>query len=323
MINFTSEKRKTQIDFNGLGLSPRLETDVLDQATQTPAGKEHGLGNRENPKQDAAKTSTRKRSLSPEEGGLEKRAGLKPLRLPEVVRSGIGAHEYLKTMHGSPWETHVKLFDIRLDEDDIFVTVAERQNAQHGTLIWKDPFSDLALIRHTNIISPIDPLEVFRFEGNCVELPPAAYPSTHEPFFYDLIFRSTNCYVAFEYMQYSLYYITGNPLLNEIRLAAIVGQILNGLMYLASEGLDGSLTCSTILIHPCGDDYELRRYNSTESRYIRALGKVVEELISGYPKEDEAIGHPLLHLPWWKELLIVLVSFTSMDTIYATIFFVI
>ncbi|OCK93752.1 uncharacterized protein K441DRAFT_135281 [Cenococcum geophilum 1.58] len=147
MINFTSEKRKTQIDFNGLGLSPRLETDVLDQATQTPAGKEHGLGNRENPKQDAAKTSTRKRSLSPEEGGLEKRAGLKPLRLPEVVRSGIGAHEYLKTMHGSPWETHVKLFDIRLDEDDIFVTVAERQNAQHGTLIWKDPFSDLALVR--------------------------------------------------------------------------------------------------------------------------------------------------------------------------------
>jgi len=74
-------------------------------------------------------------------------------------------------------------------------------------------------------------------------------------------------------------------------------------MYLASEDLDGSLTCSTILIHPCGDvkidyfttdaktasqDYELRRY-------IRAPGKVVEELMNGYPKEDEVIGVNNLH----------------------------
>jgi len=81
-------------------------------------------------------------------------------------------------------------------------------------------------------------------------------------------------------------------------------------MYLASEELDGSLTCSTIFIHPCGDaiidyftadaktasqDYELRRYNSTESRYIRALGKVVEELMNEYPKEDEVIGVDNLH----------------------------
>jgi hypothetical protein len=50
-------------------------------------------------------------------------------------------------------------------------------------------------IHHTNIIS----LEVLRLEGNC--------------------------YVAFEYMAYSLYYITGNPLLDGIRLAAIVGQV--------------------------------------------------------------------------------------------------
>ena len=212
-MSFTSENRKTQIDFNKLKLSPRNKTDVLDQATQESAGKEHNAGDRANLKQGATKTSTRKRSLFPEGGGLENGTDLKPLILPEIVRSGIRAHKYLETVQASPWKTYVKLFDIRLGEENIFVTVAERKNAQYSTLT-EDPLSDLALVesfsgprveeklreiqktRNTNIVSP---LNIFRVDGDC--------------------------YVAFEYMAYSLYYITGSPLLDEIRLAAVVGQV--------------------------------------------------------------------------------------------------
>lgn len=70
------------------------------------------------------------------------------------------------------------------------------------------------------------------------------------------------------------------------------------------------MTCSNILIHPYGDvkihystadaktasqDYELPRYDSPESRYIRALSIIVMELMQGYAKEDGAIGVDNLH----------------------------
>jgi hypothetical protein len=68
-----------------------------------------------------------------------------------------------------------------------------------------------------------------------------------------------------------------------------------------------SLACSNLLIHPSGDlkfDFiadirtetvnqdhsELSQNHSTESQFIQALSKVVEELMNGYPKEDEVIG---------------------------------
>ena len=219
-MNSASEKRKTQIDFNRLGLDPRLESGVLGKATKGLTGEGYNTGNRANAKQGAAKT--RKRTISPEGSRVENSVGLKPLRLPEVVRSGIRAHEYLKTTHGSPWQTHEKSYDIRLGADDIFVTVVERKDAQSGTLTRKDPFSDLALVRsfagpsvedklrkfqqiqHASIVSP---LEIFRLDGTY--------------------------YIVFEYMVYSLYYVAGNPRLDEIRLAAIVGQVRH-------SGADGS-----------------------------------------------------------------------------------
>lgn len=120
----------------------------------------------------------------------------------------------MKTTHGSPWQTYEKSYDIRLGADDIFVTVVERKDAESSTLTRKDPLSDLALVRsfvgpsvedklrkfqqiqHASIVSP---LEVFRLDGTC--------------------------YVVFEYMAYSLYYVAGSPRLDEIRLAAIVGQV--------------------------------------------------------------------------------------------------
>ncbi|OCK91215.1 uncharacterized protein K441DRAFT_220440 [Cenococcum geophilum 1.58] len=99
-------------------------------------------------------------------------------------------------------------------------------------------------------------------------------------------------------MAYSLYYVAGNPHLNEIRLAAILGQILNGLAYLATKGLEhGSLSCSNILIHPYGDvkiayqEYcHIRPSQNAEPRDIRALSYIVMELMQGYVKEERAVG---------------------------------
>ena len=74
----------------------------------------------------------------------------------------------------------------------------------------------------------------------------------------------------------------------------------------------GLLTCSNILIHPCGDvkirhpllsNYstadeatlsneccKLPPQSSTESRYIKALGMAIMELMHGYSKENGAVG---------------------------------
>ena len=69
------------------------------------------------------------------------------------------------------------------------------------------------------------------------------------------IFRSDEaCYVVYEYMSFSLYYVTGSPRLDQIRLAAIIGQVIDGLIYLGSQRLEHEfLNCSNILIHPLGN----------------------------------------------------------------------
>ncbi|KAF2806323.1 uncharacterized protein BDZ99DRAFT_479591 [Mytilinidion resinicola] len=134
-MNSTSEKRKTQIDFDRLKLDPPLESGVLGKATKGLTGG-YNSGNRANTKQGSLKT--RKSSLSAE-------------------------------------------------------GMTERRDTQSGTLTRKDSFSSLALVKS--------------FIGSSVE------DKLHE-----------GCYVVFEYMAYSLYYVAGNPCLDKIRLAAIVGQ---------------------------------------------------------------------------------------------------
>ncbi|OCK95167.1 uncharacterized protein K441DRAFT_558076, partial [Cenococcum geophilum 1.58] len=58
-------------------------------------------------------------------------------------------------------------------------------------------------------------------------------------------------YIIFKFIAYSLYYVAGNPLLNEIHLAVILRQqILNGLTYLITKELEySSLSCLNILIY--------------------------------------------------------------------------
>jgi hypothetical protein len=143
--------------------------------------------------------------------------GVFGLTLVEAAKRGVRAHEYIREQSRSPWENYEKCWDLRLGIKD-WITVAERRVAQPNAVAVKsrsnDPLTKLVLVKrlegpnfqehvlklqqvqHTNIVSA---LEIFRFDRNT--------------------------YVVFEYMAYSISYVAGNPHLDEIRLAAILGQV--------------------------------------------------------------------------------------------------
>ncbi|PVH91362.1 hypothetical protein DM02DRAFT_545970 [Periconia macrospinosa] len=313
-------KRHTQIDFNALGGLKRQIADI------------NGVnGKNTTPNRDRTNALGRKRLDTLDEETTDPETGLKGLTLVEAAKSGVRAHEYIRTKSRSPWEDYEKCWDLRLGVKD-WITVAERRGAQSNALVLVKRFEGLSSeenvhklqqVQHTNIVSA---LEVFRFERTS--------------------------YVVFEYMAYSISYIAGNPRLDEIRLAAILGQILAGLAHLTKEGFEhGSLTCSNILIHPYGDVKIAGLENcyipasNGASQYVEALSSIVTELMNGYVKEDGAVGvddlhrwppgshavsflsettsaasifklikHPLLQLPWQKDMLIGVVSFATVGT---------
>jgi len=212
-MDSASDKRHTRIDFGKLRLDSRRKTGALAEATEEVARSKYTFDDSIRQKDVAAKILTRKRSLSTETDGKEDATSLKALRLPQIIQSGIRAHLYLETTHDSPWKTYEKSHDVRLGVDD-YATVAEHRVPQSNTFKRNGPLSNLVLVKEfsgvnienklrklqqiqdANIVSP---LEIFQFEG---------------------IYH-----VVFEYMAYSLYYVAGNPRLDDIRLAAILGQV--------------------------------------------------------------------------------------------------
>lgn len=209
-MNPASEKRVTQIDFSRLEFHPPLESSVRRETAKGLMEEEDNTGSHTGAKNGSEKTG--KRSLSPG-GKLQTHTRLKHLRLPEIVQSGTRAYEYLKTTHASPWETYEKSYDIRLGADDSFVTVAERRDTRSSTLKRNDPFSELALVKCFSGPNEDKLRRLQQIQNASIVLPLEAFRVDEA------------CYVVFEYMAYSLHYVTGNSRIDEIRLAAIVGQV--------------------------------------------------------------------------------------------------
>ncbi|KAH9905236.1 kinase-like domain-containing protein [Xylariomycetidae sp. FL2044] len=166
----------------------------------------------------------------------------------------------------------------------------------------------------------------------------------------DIFGYRNSYYIAFEFMPLSLSELAGNPLIDEPRLASILGQVLDGLAYLESKGLEhGKLTCSNILINLAGEvkiwAFEGSRTISGANADVRALSDVVMELMQGYVKEQGAVGvddlerwpsdshavnflsattyaseigelirHPLFQLPWCQKRLRGVVSLANICT---------
>lgn len=201
----TPEKRHTQIDLETLGgLTTRSQTGFLDRLTEgdTPRNRN---------------ASARKRLYSPDRDDVDPKTGLQRFRLPEAIKSGVRAHEYVRTKHGSPWRIYEKTYQLRLGIKD-WVAVAERRYLPSNVVTVrserKDPLSNLVIVRSFSGPNVEEKLRKFQ------QIQHANFVSALEVF----RFNETS-YVIFEFMAYSLYYVAGNPLLNEIHLAAILGQV--------------------------------------------------------------------------------------------------
>ncbi|CZT10227.1 uncharacterized protein RAG0_14760 [Rhynchosporium agropyri] len=102
-------------------------------------------------------------------------------------------------------------------------------------------------------------------------------------------------FAIFAYDPISLAHIACSPpFLTELQLAAIVGQILDGLLYLAKNGLEpGPYKCSNILLD-AGGTVKITSHDSCRSvaskQDLRALGYVTMELMQKYPNSSGSIG---------------------------------
>jgi hypothetical protein len=174
------------------------------------------------------------------------KSGMRELTLPSAARAGVSALEYIPTKRESPWDSFREDFELHLDG---FVTIASQRAPPHDLVIVKllkgpgvdEKFGMLQRVRGRNFHAVLD---CFSFE---------------------------DCrYVVFEHVPISLSHVAKSPpYLSELELAAILAQVrphtaqdtytdllqlLDGLAYLASEGLKhGSLKCTNVLLSAEGE----------------------------------------------------------------------
>ncbi|KAK1973461.1 kinase-like domain-containing protein, partial [Colletotrichum cereale] len=171
----------------------------------------------------------------------------------------------------SPWATYKKIYKQILGDGDL-VLVAEKRGIS-GDVVDIRRFLELSTeqikmlqsIQHPNIVT------------------------VHE-----IYSDKTNHHIVYEHMPRSLQEAVGNPYLNRQRLAAIVGQVVEALVYLEKMGLQhGHLSCSCILLHPSGriklNGQENCRLLSSKKDVVD-LGYMMVELMQGYAKEGVNLG---------------------------------
>lgn len=134
-----------------------------------------------------------------------------------------------------PRDSYFKLFDLHLGDNDYY-TVAE-ENRPH-------PDRNPVVILKT-------------FTGPRAENQVQAIRRTQHNRFVDakdFLPIDDGYFVTFEFMPLALCEIAGKPLLDDLRLACVVGQIVDGLLYLERNGLQHSnITCSNILVDLFGN----------------------------------------------------------------------
>ncbi|WQF84244.1 Putative protein kinase [Colletotrichum destructivum] len=155
---------------------------------------------------------------------------IEPLRLVKAKQEGNSALATTLIKTASPWATYKKVYKQILGDGDL-VLVAEKRGIS-GDVVDIRRFLELSTeqikmlqsIQHPNIVT------------------------VHE-----IYSDKTNHHIVYEHMPRSLQEAVGNPYLNRQRLAAIVGQVVEALVYLEKTGLQhGHLSCSCILLHPSG-----------------------------------------------------------------------
>ncbi|KAK5209213.1 hypothetical protein LTR41_004748 [Exophiala xenobiotica] len=196
----------------------------------TPSSNSFNLEKWNSPSQRALKrTIDKKRTHSPDEDAQKPSSKTGKVR-SETTESRVTGAVKLRTAWESPWKQYEKVYDLELAGA---VEVAVRKTAPIH-LVHVRKFSNaesekvLHLFRqlqHRNIVTALD---VFA--------------------------DSDGLYVVLEHMSIALERIVNSPAYpTEQQLAAILGQLLNGIVYLAEEGFEhGRLSCSNILLNTDG-----------------------------------------------------------------------
>ncbi|OBT39550.1 hypothetical protein VE00_09473 [Pseudogymnoascus sp. WSF 3629] len=202
-------------------------------------------------------------------------AGLKPLATVQAASDGVSVLKFTAIKEESPWDSFREDYKLNLGG---FVSVASDRELPHDSFIIKrfdgpdlaKKFQMLQRVRHNNFH---DMRQCFSYNGSY--------------------------YAVFQHMPISLDHVAKSPpYLNEHELAAILGQVVKGLVYLASNSLKhGSLCCSNILLNMKGEIKiagqeccQEMASSGSSSRDIRALGIITMELMQKYAKDDGAIG---------------------------------
>ncbi|EJP61377.1 uncharacterized protein BBA_09673 [Beauveria bassiana ARSEF 2860] len=175
-----------------------------------------------------------------------------------------------------PQDTYLKLFDLQLGDSDYF-TVAEEKSPDPErnpvviikTFTGRKAESQVQAIRRIQHNQFVEAREFFPIEGGYL--------------------------VSFEFMPLALCEIAGNPLLDDLRLASVVGQIVDGLLYLERNGLEhSSLTSSNVLVDLFGNiklwGQEHIRTSVGACQHAKAVGEIIMYLAHGQARDDGNVG---------------------------------
>ncbi|KFX96375.1 hypothetical protein O988_05355 [Pseudogymnoascus sp. VKM F-3808] len=199
-------------------------------------------------------------------------AGVRPLVTVQAASDGVSVLEVTAIKQESPWNCFREDYELKFGE---FVSVASDRKLPHDSFIIKrfdgpDLAKKLQMLQRVRHNSFHDMRQCFSYENSY--------------------------YAVFPNMPISLDHVVKSPpYLDEHELAAILGQVVNGLVYLASNGLEhGSLCSSNILLNTKGEikiaGQECCQEITSSARDIRALGIIAMELMQKYAKVDAAIG---------------------------------
>lgn len=168
------------------------------------------------------------------------------LRLPRDASSSTGAASGVSAIgYSSPWVVYRKLFEVRFGNVPSVVVAEPRTTAAGGggvVLVHALQTATTATREGTAAALIQEQVQAL------LRIRHAAFLEVHTIFCHAETF-----FAVLEFMPISLAELTGNPLLEDVHIACIVGQVLQGLLYLERNDLaHGGLCCSSVLIDMTG-----------------------------------------------------------------------
>ncbi|KAF2113725.1 hypothetical protein BDV96DRAFT_601202 [Lophiotrema nucula] len=184
--------------------------------------------------------------------------GLMSYTLVEANNAHVRAHEYVRSTSISPWQSYKELYKLRLDLENWVMVVEKKKSVNYSTQSRRDPFANLGLIRAIrgpDVEEKLEMLKAIQHKGFLLPLQ---------------IFRQGRlAHVSHDYMATPLSNLAGNPLLDELQVAAILGQLND----------------------PASPEWKREdQYTSEGKTHIRALSFILMELMQGYEKNGGLVG---------------------------------